>query len=210
MSPWLDERSRNGGIDEVPVPGPGRLWLCGKHFIGPDPEVALERTGAAVVVCLNERAELEDRYPDYVDWLLHTAADRAIWFPLHDMHAPSLDDVQPLFAEIARRLDEDEGVIVHCGAGVGRAGTVAARAAHAPRALARRRALDGRREPPHGRPADARAGALPRGARLTRVTPVTPPVLVSKPRHRWRVIRARTLGAASPRRRPPTASTAPA
>jgi protein-tyrosine phosphatase len=57
---------------------------------------------------------------------LHTAADRAIWFPLHDMHAPSLDDVQPLFAEIARRLDEDEGVIVHCGAGVGRAGTVAA------------------------------------------------------------------------------------
>ena len=82
MSPWLDERSRNGGIDEVPVPGPGRLWLCGKHFIGPDPEVALERTGAAVVVCLNERDELEDRYPEYVDWLLHTAADRAIWFPL--------------------------------------------------------------------------------------------------------------------------------
>ena len=107
------------------MPGPGRLWLCGKHFIGPDPEVALERTGAAVVVCLNERYELEDRYPEYVDWLLHTAADRAIWFPLHDMHAPPLDEVQPLFAEIARRLDEDEGVIVHCGAGVGRAGTVA-------------------------------------------------------------------------------------
>jgi protein-tyrosine phosphatase len=126
MSPWLDERQRNGGIDEVPVPGRGRLWLCGKHFIGPDPEVALERTGAAVVVCLNERSELEDRYPEYVDWLLHTAADRAIWFPLHDMHAPPLDEVQPLFAEIARRLDEDEGVIVHCGAGVGRAGTVAA------------------------------------------------------------------------------------
>ena len=79
-----------------------------------------------VVVCLNERYELEDRYPEYVDWLLHAAADRAIWFPLHDMHAPPLDAVQPLFAEIARRLDEDEGVIVHCGAGVGRAGTVAA------------------------------------------------------------------------------------
>ena len=62
-----DERSRTGGIDEVPVPGPGRVWLCGKHFIGPDPEVALERTGAAVVVCLNERGELEDRYPEYVE-----------------------------------------------------------------------------------------------------------------------------------------------
>ena len=70
MSSWPDERGRNGGIDEVPVPGPGRVWLCGKHFIGPDPEVALERTGAAVVVCLNERGELEDRYPEFVDEVL--------------------------------------------------------------------------------------------------------------------------------------------
>ncbi len=125
MSPWLDERSRNGGVDEVPVPGLGRLWLCGKHFIGPDPEVALGRTGAAVVVCLNERAELEDRYPDYVDWLLHTAADRAIWFPLPDMNAPSIEKVTPLLDELERRLQEDEGIVIHCGAGVGRAGTIA-------------------------------------------------------------------------------------
>lgn len=126
MSSWLSERSRNGGIDEIPIPGAGRLWLCGKHFIGPDPEEALARTGAAAVVCLNERAELEDRYPDYISWLEHAPPDRAIWVPLHDMHAPTHERADRLFDELMRRLDEDEGVIVHCGAGVGRAGTVAA------------------------------------------------------------------------------------
>jgi hypothetical protein len=30
----------DGGIHEIPLPPPaaGRLWLCGKHAIGPDPE----------------------------------------------------------------------------------------------------------------------------------------------------------------------------
>jgi protein-tyrosine phosphatase len=124
---WLDERSRNGGVDEVPLPIPGgRLWLCGKHFVGPDPEQALARTGAAAIVCLNEAAELRGRYPDYVAWLTANAPDRAIWFPVPDLHAPTVEAVRPLLDEIGRRLAADEGVLLHCGAGVGRAGTIAA------------------------------------------------------------------------------------
>ena len=61
MTEWLSERSRNGGIDEVPVVTSGQLWLCGKHFVGPDPEGTLARTGASVIVCLNERHELDAR-----------------------------------------------------------------------------------------------------------------------------------------------------
>ena len=46
MTDWLNERSRNGSVDEIPLPGTaGRLWLCGKHFIGPDPEGAVARVG---------------------------------------------------------------------------------------------------------------------------------------------------------------------
>lgn len=124
---WLDERARNGGVDEVPLPGvPGRLWLCGKHFIGPDPEAALERTGAEVVVCCNERFELADRYPDYVAWLEAEAGARAIWFPVPDLHAPHIDAMHDLVADLRMLVEAGGSALVHCGAGLGRAGTVAA------------------------------------------------------------------------------------
>jgi hypothetical protein len=125
VSTWPDERSRNGGVDEIPIPGPGRLWLCGKHFVGPDAAGALERTGAAVVVCLNERDEIGPRYPDYVQWLEDNASTRAVWFPIPDMLAPKATEVTLLLEDLERRLAAGEGLLVHCGAGVGRAGTVA-------------------------------------------------------------------------------------
>jgi hypothetical protein len=66
--------NHDGGIHEIPLPDlPGRLWLCGKHVVGPDPGGLLDRTGADTIVCLTERHELFDRYPHYVHWL---AADR--------------------------------------------------------------------------------------------------------------------------------------
>ena len=121
------ERSRNGGADEIPLPsGPGRLWLCGKHYVGPDPEGALGRVSATTVVCLSEAHELVDRYPDYVVWLEANRPDRALWHPIPDLHAPSAEQADDLIEELRRRLAADESLLVHCGAGIGRAGTVAA------------------------------------------------------------------------------------
>ena len=124
---WLSERSRNGGIDEVPLPHDewGRLWLCGKHFVGPDPEGALARTQAGAIVCLNEGYELRDRYPDYVEWLVANRGGRAIWAPWPDMHAPPVDEFATFLDTLKERLTKGEGLIVHCGAGIGRAGTTA-------------------------------------------------------------------------------------
>ena len=123
---WPSGRSRHGGVDEIPLPeGPGRLWLCGKLFVAPDPVGALSACGADVVVCLCERQELDDRYPRYVRWLEANEGGAAIWFPIPDLHAPSPDELSPLLVRLRQLVQAGQGVLVHCGAGIGRAGTVA-------------------------------------------------------------------------------------
>ena len=124
---WLGPRSVDGGVDRVPLPsGPGALWLCGKHVVGADPEAALERVGATAIVCLSERHEIEARYPAYVEWLRTHGGRRAVWFPIPDLHAPAMPELKPFVEDLVRRLDAGEALLLHCGAGIGRAGTVAA------------------------------------------------------------------------------------
>ncbi len=128
MGGWPRGRARDGGIDEIPLPPgatSGRLWLCGKHAIGPDPQEALARVGADAIVCLTELRELADRYPGYVEWLEVEHGQRAIRFPIADLHAPPLVAMETLLTQLRPRLDAGQGLIVHCGAGIGRAGTVA-------------------------------------------------------------------------------------
>lgn len=126
MTEWRPtERSRHGGVDRIPLPVPvGGLLLCGKHFVGPDVEGALEVSGATTVVCLTEAHELEDRYPAYVEWL--RSGGRAVWHPIPDLHVSTGEEMRALVDELRDRILAGETLLVHCGAGIGRAGTVAA------------------------------------------------------------------------------------
>jgi protein-tyrosine phosphatase len=125
---WLSRRQRDGSVDRIPLPEgvPGALWLCGKHAIAPDQHRVIDEVGgAATVVCLVERHELDDRYPGYVIWLQRPDAADSVWFPIPDLHAPTLLQATPFVDDLVRRLHAGETLIVHCGAGMGRAGTVA-------------------------------------------------------------------------------------
>jgi len=126
MTDWLGPRGRNGGIDTIPLPrSPGGMSLCGKHAIGPDHVAAMAQCGATTVVCLVDDYELADRYPDYLSWLRTNAGSEAVWFPIHDLHAPGLVVTVPLITELVRRLDDGEHLLMHCAAGIGRTGTMA-------------------------------------------------------------------------------------
>jgi ADP-ribosyl-[dinitrogen reductase] hydrolase len=100
--------------------------LAGKRFVCPDPEAALAEIGATTVVCLCEAEELAERYPGYVDWLGANRDSRAVWFPVADLHAPAVACARTFLDGLGGRLASGEGLLMHCGAGMGRAGTMAA------------------------------------------------------------------------------------
>ena len=114
-----------GGIHRLPVPGAsGNLHATAFAVTGPDPAAALEDVGAEVMVCLLTDAEIAMRFPDYPAWLADPAPYQAIHVPMVDQGVAGDETLRELVGDINQHLDEGTGVMVHCGAGYGRAGIV--------------------------------------------------------------------------------------
>ena len=82
------------------------------------------RASAQTIVSFNERHELERDYPAYVDWLDRELGTRALWYPVPDLGAPSVEDARRWVDEMVGRLEAGEGLILHCAGGIGRAPTM--------------------------------------------------------------------------------------
>jgi len=116
----------DGGIHEIPLGGTvGKLWLCGKHYIGPDVHAVREEFNIHTVVCLVEQHELENRYDNYLQWHKENAGTGGLWYPMPDLTYPSLDDSIEFVQQVTALVRDHGNVVVHCAAGIGRAGTTA-------------------------------------------------------------------------------------
>lgn len=58
-------------------------------------------------------------------WLREQPERRALWFPIPDLHAPAFEKFVPVLTGLVDRVAAGDRLIVHCGAGIGRAGTTA-------------------------------------------------------------------------------------
>jgi protein-tyrosine phosphatase len=101
----------------------GELRLCGKRAIGGGRFEAPDMPWTTVV-CLCQRHELDTRYPAYVNWL-DANPERSIWWPIHDLGAEPVEAMLPFIDDLVGRLRNGERLLVHCAAGLGRAGTTA-------------------------------------------------------------------------------------
>lgn len=111
----------------MPIDGvPGALVLAGLDAVGPDAAALLDHVGAETLVCLQTDAEIERRYPSYLRWLTEPDPHEALRLPIEDHLVPADGPMLSLIEAIVDRLERGEGVVVHCGAGWGRAGLVGA------------------------------------------------------------------------------------
>ncbi len=65
------------------------------------------------------------RYPVYVAWLDGSTGVDSVWWPIPDLHAPDPVQMLPFVDDLVERLTGGATLVVHCGAGMGRAGTTA-------------------------------------------------------------------------------------
>ncbi len=115
-----------GRVHAIPVADvAGTLILCGLDAIGPDPAGFLAAVEGDVVVCLQTDHEIDRRHPDYRSWLADPSPHDVIRLPTEDHMVADDELVVALIADIHRLLTRGRRVVVHCGAGWGRAGVVA-------------------------------------------------------------------------------------
>ena len=115
-----------GGAHAIPVADvAGTLILCGLDAIGADPGELLSVVDGNTVVCLQTDEELTRRFPAYVEWLAMPAPYEVLRLPTPDHLVADDAEVVELVTAIHQRLRRAQRVVVHCGAGWGRAGVIA-------------------------------------------------------------------------------------
>ena len=115
----------------LPSSIPGKLYLHsmpGRYEPFDQTVAAIRMRGITEVICLVPLEEIEIKSPDYARALKNGGtAWRQVMFPIVDYGVPKeRDSYLKLVMQVAGSLRKGTNVLAHCGAGIGRTGTLAA------------------------------------------------------------------------------------
>ena len=106
-----------GGVHRIPIDGvSGMLVLAGLEAVGPDAAALLGHVGAETMVCLQTDAEIDRRYPPYLEWLADPEPHEALRLPIEDHLVAPDGPMTSLIEAIVDRLDG--GAVSSCTAGL--------------------------------------------------------------------------------------------
>jgi hypothetical protein len=110
-------------MDEIPLNdlAPGALWCASFTDVGPDPDAALAKAGADILVSLIETPEIHMRFPDFERWLNENPV-RSRRHPIPDWGVVGDDELLNTADQLTGLVVTGHKLILHCGAGMGRTG----------------------------------------------------------------------------------------
>jgi protein-tyrosine phosphatase len=115
---WIELKSK-GRLGIMPRPRGGE-WL-------PDEVQGWRNAGVGMVVSLLEQGEIDELDLKAEAALCREANIEFMQFPIRDRGVPSsIESAERISRDIARRVSNGESAAVHCRAGIGRSGTIAA------------------------------------------------------------------------------------
>jgi len=97
---------------------PDRLGACVNPYVSQSAVTQLKDRGITMLVNLHERPDQKD--------ILEQLQAQTIHLPVPDSHAPTAAQLDTGVAAISEALEQGKRVAVHCGAGLGRSGTLIA------------------------------------------------------------------------------------